>query len=132
MVDWIKQTPKFQYFRKDEYVYAYDPQKKCKTGDVALIEQLPKKMTTLITHKVKEVIYPLGDMTDPLTGKKVVGSKYRDHIEEVNKVYGKSTKAFEYESAPPRGWQEDKKDFTRKDTYWKYHVFEDDDQPYGV
>jgi small subunit ribosomal protein S17 len=44
---------------------------------MVLIQQLPEKLTRLITHKVLEVVYPLGDVTDPITGKKVVVSKYR-------------------------------------------------------
>lgn len=122
----------FQYFRKDDFVYAHDPEKKCKTGDIVLIEQLPERMTRLITHKVKDIVYPLGDIVDPLTGKKVVAGKFRDHIEEVNKVYGKLPTAFDYEKAPDRGWLEDKKDFTHVETYIKYHKFENDDQPYAV
>ncbi|XP_066262419.1 small ribosomal subunit protein uS17m [Euwallacea similis] len=119
------------YFPKYEQVYAYDPNQICKTGDVVLIEQLPKKLTQLITHKVKEVVYPLGDMVCPVTGKKVVASRYRDHVEEVNKIFGKNPSAFKYDKAAPRGWQEDKKDFSHKETYIKYH---DDgtEQPYAV
>jgi small subunit ribosomal protein S17 len=44
---------------------------------MVLIQQLPEKLTRLITHNVLEVVYPLGDVTDPITGKKVVVSKYR-------------------------------------------------------
>ncbi|KAJ8960155.1 hypothetical protein NQ318_003875 [Aromia moschata] len=119
------------YFPKHEFVYAHDPDSQCKTGDVVLIEQLPQKMTRLITHKVKEVIYPLGDVTDPLTGKKVASARYRDHIDAVSKVYGQRSKAFDYDKAPPRGWQEDKKDFTHVETYIKYHDSGEDD-PYAV
>ncbi|XP_030757940.1 uncharacterized protein LOC115883687 [Sitophilus oryzae] len=119
------------YFTKFEFVYAHDPQKQCKTGDIVLIEQLPQKLTMLITHGVKEIIYPLGDVTCPLTNKKVVASKYRDHIDAINKVYGERPGAFNYKNAPQRGWQEDKKDFSHVDTYIKYH---DDgtEQPYAV
>lgn len=127
----IKLNYLLQYFPKEEYVYAFDPEKKCKTGDVVLIEQLPKKMTRLITHQVKEVIFPLGDVKDPLTGKKVVVGKYRDDIERVIEIYGKSKTAFDYNSSPNRGWQENRKDFTDKETYTKYHEFEDND-PYAV
>lgn len=74
----------------------------------------------------------MGDITDPLTGKKVVVGKYREQIEEVNKVYGTSDKAFNYEQAPDRGWQEDKKDFTHRESYIKYHEFENNSQPYSV
>lgn len=120
------------YFRKDEFIYAYDPGKKCKTGDIVLIKELPQKMTTFITHEVKDIIYPLGDVTDPITGKKVVADKYRDEISKAAELYGKNEDAFCYEDAPERGWQEDKKDFTHKSSYIKYHVYENDDQPYAV
>ncbi|GLG95638.1 Uncharacterized protein GBIM_02580 [Gryllus bimaculatus] len=120
------------YFRKDSYVYAHDPQKVCKTGDVVLVQELPEKLTTLISHKVLRVVYPLGDITDPITGKKVVGSRFREDIEEVNKLYGEEETRFKYDDAPERGWQEDKKDFTHRESYIKYHEFPDDDQPYAV
>nr|CAD7260388.1 unnamed protein product [Timema shepardi] len=146
-----------QYFNKEEFIYAHDPEKKCKTGDIVLIQELPKKMTRLISHMVKHVVYPIGDITDPLTGKKVVVGKYRqmysiileiffeeiskvttfcilsrDEVAEANKLYGESENAFKYDDAPDRGWQEDKKDFTHRESYIKYHEFPDDDQPYAV
>lgn len=51
--------------------YAHDPEQQCKTGDVVLIQELPEKLTTHITHKVIKVVYPLGDVTDPITNKQV-------------------------------------------------------------
>lgn len=51
--------------------YAHDPEKQCKTGDVVLIQELSEKLTTHITHQVLKVVYPLGDVTDPITNKKV-------------------------------------------------------------
>lgn len=78
-----------------------------------------------------EIVYPLGDITDPLTGKKCVVGKFRDDIEEVNKIYGKLENSFDYDKAPQRGWQEDKKDFTHAEVYKKYHEFPHD-QPYAV
>ncbi|KAL1449475.1 hypothetical protein WDU94_001979 [Cyamophila willieti] len=128
------------YFPKFNIMYAHDPEKMCKTGDIVLIEELSQKLTTLITHKVNKVVYPLGDITDPITGKKVVGVKidlgkvaYRDDLEEEDELYGKNPRRkFKYSEAPPRGWQEDKKDFTHRESYIKYHEFDDDDQPYAV
>merc|ERR1711973_977870 len=93
------------HFSKLETVYAHDPDKKCQPGDVVLIEALPSKLTKQITHKVKHVVYPFGDITDPISGKKV--------------VVGKNPSGFDYESAPERGWQKDKRDFTYQDTYRK-------------
>uniref|UniRef100_A0A023F7Z1 Putative mitochondrial ribosomal protein s17 n=1 Tax=Triatoma infestans TaxID=30076 RepID=A0A023F7Z1_TRIIF len=119
------------YFRKMSYVYALDPEKKCKTGDIVLIEELPQKITKLITHQVKEIVFPLGDIVDPLTGKKVVVADFREDIEEKKKLYGENSNAFKYEKAPPRGWQEGVKDFTDKDTYYKYHE-DNTEQPYAL
>lgn len=123
--------PFFKYFRKDEFYYCYDPEKKCKTGDIVLIEALPRKLTKLITHQVKEVVYPFGDVTDPITGKKVAKEKYREDIEKQTELYGKLESTFEYKKAPPRGWQDGKKDFTSKPTYTKFHVFDEND-PYAI
>lgn len=36
-----------------------------------LIQELSEKLTTHITHQVLKVVYPLGDVTDPITNKKV-------------------------------------------------------------
>ncbi|KRT86096.1 hypothetical protein AMK59_860 [Oryctes borbonicus] len=119
------------YFRKDDYIFAHDPAKKCKTGDIVLLELLPQKLTTLITHKIKEIVYPLGDVTCPFTQKKVVAGRFRDHVEAVNEIYGKSDSAFDYEKAPKRGWLEDKKDFSHVETYIKYHE-SGEDQPHSV
>ncbi|XP_035906804.1 28S ribosomal protein S17, mitochondrial [Anopheles stephensi] len=119
------------YFKKDEFYFAYDPDKRCKTGDIVLIKELPEKLTRLISHSVEEIVYPLGDITDPITGKKVVVGKYREDIEEANRLFGKSKDAFDYNSAPPRGRLEGTRDFTHGETYIKYHE-DGKDQPFAV
>lgn len=121
----------FQYFKSDAYVFAHDPNKLCKSGDIVLIRELPQKMTKLITHAVDRIVHQYGDIVDPITGKAVVVGKYREDIESDMMLYGKSSKAFSYEEAPARGRLEGTKDFTHGETYIKYH---DDgkDQPFAV
>lgn len=63
----------------------------------------------------------MGDITDPLTGKKVVVGQFREHIDAVKELFGDTPNSFKYEKAPKRGWQENKKDFTHLETYIKYH-----------
>nr|CAG4641298.1 EOG090X0GMQ [Eulimnadia texana] len=120
------------YFPAFETYYANDPNNQCKPGDVVLIKQLPQKLTKEITHEVKEIVFPLGDITDPVTGKKVVVGRYRDNVNWRNEMYGKNPEGFDYSKAPQRGSQKEKRDFTYQETYKKYHVFENDDQPYAV
>lgn len=96
-----------------------------------MIQALPQKLTKLITHELKEVVFPFGDVTDPITGKQVAKQRYREDIERDAELYGKKASAFDYTKAPPRGWQDGKKDFTSKPTYTKFHVFDEND-PYAI
>lgn len=45
----------------------------------------------------------------------------RDEQEELIKLYGESPNRFIYEKAPPRGWQEGKRDMTDKIVGVQYH-----------
>lgn len=38
---------------------------------------MPEKKTRLITHSIEKMLYKLGDLTDPISGKKIVMSRYR-------------------------------------------------------
>nr|CAG4636611.1 EOG090X0GMQ [Eubosmina coregoni] len=118
----------FQYHQKFP---TQDPNRHCITCNILLILILGPRTSKDITHQIKKVVYPFGDITDPVTGKKVVISKYRDEIEERNKLFGKNPDGFDFNKAPKRGWQKDKRDFTYRDTYRKYHLFEKED-PYAV
>ncbi|XP_065561570.1 uncharacterized protein LOC136027987 [Artemia franciscana] len=120
-----------KYYGRNSEVLAYDPSSKCKPGDVVLIRELPEKLTREITHELKSVVYPLGDITDPITQKKVVKSKYREQIEEVNEIYGENPNQFKYDEAPERGWQEERRDFSYREHYRKYHESGKPD-PYAV
>lgn len=120
---------KLQFFEEETTVYAYDPEKKVKTGDIVLVRELDEKKTTLITHAVEKIVYKLGDIIDPITNKPVVGDEYRDVINERNELYGKVEHAFDYEKAPARGRLEGTKDLTDKPTYTKFYAECDD--PYA-
>ncbi|XP_059485831.1 small ribosomal subunit protein uS17m [Neocloeon triangulifer] len=121
------------YFPEDTTIFVHDPGQQCKPGDIVLIKSLPKKLTPLIEHEVHRVVYPFGDIKDPITGKKVVSDMYREDIEFVSEMYGKNKDSFNYEEAPERGWQEDKKDFSHKQSYRRFHVYDKEDkQPYAV
>lgn len=95
-----------------------------------LVKEMPQKLTKIITHSIEEIVFPLGDVTDPITGKKCVVGRYREQIEEANKLFGKAPNAFDYTKAPPRGGQEGKHDFSHGPVYIKWH---DDgtDQPFA-
>ncbi|CAG7824619.1 unnamed protein product [Allacma fusca] len=117
------------YFPKFYPYYAHDPDKLCKVGDIALIELLEKQLTRDITHKILQVVYPMGDVKDPLTGKPCVAVEFRDDMERRDQLWGKNENAFNYDEAPPRGWQEGRKDWSHKKGYKRWHDYSDRDQP---
>ncbi|CAL4079871.1 unnamed protein product, partial [Meganyctiphanes norvegica] len=125
----LKNKRVLDYFPKFDTFFAHDPEKKCKVGDVVLIKELPQKLTKRITHSLSKIVHPFGDITDPFTGEKVVVGNFRSHIKKRNELYGmgedsEGAECFNYADAPPRGWQEGKKDFTHKRGYQKWHEFE--------
>ncbi|XP_003705056.1 mitochondrial ribosomal protein S17 [Megachile rotundata] len=120
------------YFTEHKFIFAADPEKRCKTGDTVLIQNLPEKLTRIITHKVVDVIYPLGDVTDPITGKKVVAGKYRDTIMEDAEEFGKLPSTFDFTNPGKRGRTENVRDITSKTTYMKYKYDPNDDDPYAI
>eukprot|EP00096_Caligus_rogercresseyi_P004841 TRINITY_DN1939_c0_g1_i1.p1 TRINITY_DN1939_c0_g1~~TRINITY_DN1939_c0_g1_i1.p1 ORF type:complete len:175 (+),score=40.75 TRINITY_DN1939_c0_g1_i1:34-525(+) len=121
------------YFEKNAEVIALDESRASKTGDTVLLSTIEGSYDKNVTHSVKEVISKLGDVKDPFTRESVVGSEYRAQINKENTLYGRkrTTTDFDYEKAPPRGWQSGKKDFTDKPTYRKWHNFKKDD-PYAL
>lgn len=117
----------FQYFTRFDTCFAHDPNKTTKTGDIVLIQELDRRLTRDITHKVLKVVYPMGDVTDPLTGRKVMGGLFRDDEDKIDRLWGKNENAFDYDKAPPRGWQEGRKDWSHKPAQKRFHEFDDRD-----
>ncbi|XP_014667378.1 PREDICTED: 28S ribosomal protein S17, mitochondrial-like [Priapulus caudatus] len=57
-----------------------------KIGDVVLIRQLSERITLDVTHIVEKVVYPLGAVTDPITGKPVAAGRFKEHQEEISLI----------------------------------------------
>lgn len=119
------------YFKKTEEFVAQDPGKACKAGDVVIIQRLEQQAKKEITHEVKELVFKLGDIRDPISGELVVAKEYRKQMDEIAELYGATHKNFDYAAQPERGRLEGTRDFTDKPVYRKWHIFEKDD-PYGI
>lgn len=112
-----------QYFRHETDLFAHDPHNLCQEGDTVLIKRADDVGINDVDFEVTEVIYKLGDVKDPVSGEHVVGDMYRKQMAEIAEAYGTNPDAFNYEEAPPRGWQEEKRDFSSNITYYKWHEF---------
>ncbi|XP_037045792.1 28S ribosomal protein S17, mitochondrial [Bradysia coprophila] len=119
------------YFKQDKFVYAHDPNKLCKSGDIVLVKELPERLTKQITHSIEKIVFKFGDIQDPITGKNVVVNQYREQMDAASEAYGKSESGFDYDKAPPRGRLEGIRDFTHQETYIKWNE-DGKDQPFAV
>ena len=112
-----------QYFRHETDLFAHDPRNLCQEGDTVLMKRNNDVGIKDVDFEVSEVIFKLGDVTDPVSGEIVVGDMYRKQMSEIAEAYGASPETFDYDKAPPRGWQEGKRDFSSNITYYKWHEF---------
>ncbi|XP_071824069.1 small ribosomal subunit protein uS17m-like [Apostichopus japonicus] len=70
-----------QYFPNKSKVFAFDPKKVTKVGDIVLVKELEAKRTAFITHKIEKIIYSVGNVRDPITGRRCDSKSYWDEDE---------------------------------------------------
>ncbi|XP_043221868.1 28S ribosomal protein S17, mitochondrial-like [Amphibalanus amphitrite] len=110
------------FFPENTTLDVRDPQHQCRAGDTVLIEQMPDDALGKVKFQLLKTVYRYGDNRDPITGKLVMGTEYREHVDLEAQLAGKDGGVtFDYESAPPRGWQEGKKDWSHREPEVKWH-----------
>ena len=67
-----------QYFPKRSTVFAHDPEEAAKLGDVVLVKELPIRKSKHVKYEMERIIYSLGNVTDPITGKRCDCYSYWD------------------------------------------------------
>jgi len=82
------------YFAKRRVLYAEDKTGSCKPGDIVLIKRREQPLTKEITHEMVRIVYPVGDTTDPLTGKKTIGTELKEALEKKYKSLGTPLSGF--------------------------------------
>jgi len=76
------------HFRENEEFLVHDPEEKGKVGDWVLVKTLPEPLSLQVRHELLKVIYKNGDMIDPVTGKKCVGTEFLEDVEWESQVFG--------------------------------------------
>lgn len=51
-------------------------------GDIVLLKALPEKRSRHVKHELAEIVYKVGNVVDPLTGKKVAGQMFLEPLTE--------------------------------------------------
>ncbi|XP_054714368.1 28S ribosomal protein S17, mitochondrial-like [Uloborus diversus] len=84
------------YFKEQTQYYAYDKTKECKEGDYVIIKEYPESPEKKVTHTVEKVVYKLGHLIDPVTGKRTSGTEYIEDIQRLSELFGRKV-PYEYE-----------------------------------
>ncbi|XP_026227952.1 28S ribosomal protein S17, mitochondrial [Anabas testudineus] len=73
-----------KYYNKRKTYFAHDALRQCTVGDIVLLKALPEPRSKHVKHELAEIVYKVGRVVDPLTGKRVAGTEFVDtlHLEE--------------------------------------------------
>lgn len=69
-----------QFYNKRKTYFAHDALEQCTVGDVVLLKALPERRTKHVRHELAEIVFKVGAVVDPLTGKKVAGQQYLEPL----------------------------------------------------
>ncbi|XP_046557137.1 28S ribosomal protein S17, mitochondrial-like [Haliotis rubra] len=70
-----------KYFNKRTHHWAIETSVTTDVGDIVMLQRLPERMTTKVGHEVKEIVYKLGSVVDPITGTRCRGQQFIDEAE---------------------------------------------------
>lgn len=71
-----------QYYNKRKTYFAHDALQQCTVGDIVLLKALNEKRSKHVKHELAEIVYKVGNVIDPLTGKKVAGQRFLEPLTE--------------------------------------------------
>lgn len=52
-------------------------------GDIVLLKALPEARSKHVKHELSEIVYKVGRVVDPLTGKKVAGTEFLEPLTDL-------------------------------------------------
>lgn len=65
-----------QYFNKRKTYFAHDALQQCTVGDIVLLKALPVPRTKHVKHELAEIVFKVGQIIDPVSGKPCAGTAY--------------------------------------------------------
>ncbi|XP_004840010.1 28S ribosomal protein S17, mitochondrial isoform X4 [Heterocephalus glaber] len=65
-----------KYFNKRKTYFAHDALQQCTVGDIVLLKALPVPRTKHVKHELAEIVFKVGRVIDPITGKPCAGTTY--------------------------------------------------------
>ncbi|XP_014051213.1 small ribosomal subunit protein uS17m [Salmo salar] len=65
-----------KYYNKRKTYFAHDALQQCTVGDIVLLKALAERRSRHVKHELAEIVHKVGNVVDPLTGKRVAGSEF--------------------------------------------------------
>ncbi|XP_041864235.1 28S ribosomal protein S17, mitochondrial [Melanotaenia boesemani] len=72
-----------KYYNKKKTYFAHDALQQCTMGDIVLLKALSEPKSKHVKHELAEIVYKVGRVVDPLTGKRVAGSEFVDPLSDL-------------------------------------------------
>ncbi|KAK2882056.1 hypothetical protein Q8A73_022566 [Channa argus] len=72
-----------KYYNKRKTYFAHDPLQQCTVGDITLLKALPVPRSKHVKHELVEIVYKVGRVVDPLTGKRVAGTEFEEPLTDL-------------------------------------------------
>lgn len=72
-----------QYHNKRKTYFAHDALQQCTMGDIVLLKALPEPRSKHVKHELAEIVYKVGQVVDPLTGKRVAGTEFVESLTDL-------------------------------------------------
>ncbi|XP_041808844.1 28S ribosomal protein S17, mitochondrial [Chelmon rostratus] len=72
-----------KYFNKRKTYFAHDALQQCTVGDIVLLKALPEARSKHVKHELSEIVYKVGRVVDPLTGKRVAGTEFVEPLTDL-------------------------------------------------
>ncbi|XP_005987596.1 28S ribosomal protein S17, mitochondrial [Latimeria chalumnae] len=69
-----------KYFNKRKTYFTHDPLQQCTVGDIVLLKALPERRTKHVKHELAQIVYKVGNVIDPVTGRACAGIKFLEPL----------------------------------------------------
>nr|XP_020491251.1 28S ribosomal protein S17, mitochondrial [Labrus bergylta] len=72
-----------KYYNKRKTYFAHDALQQSTIGDIVLLKALPEGRSKHVKHELVDIVYKVGRVVDPLTGKKVAGTEFLEPLTDL-------------------------------------------------
>ncbi|XP_061461245.1 small ribosomal subunit protein uS17m [Rhineura floridana] len=80
-----------KFFNKRKTYFAHDAQQQCIEGDIVLLKTLPVPRSKHVKHELAEIVYKVGKVIDPVTGKPCAGHRLLESVTDSENLTDRDT-----------------------------------------